>query len=609
MNHQVEGVLRRDVLFGADVADLLNHAARVGEPFQQVVVHGRASGHLRQHQGLAFGAVTQGVPQLFRDERHEWVHDGDKSLENVRNLFECGAIYRLLEAGLHNLQEAGAEVVPNQLVDGHEGLRKLIDLEILFHVGEYLIDALFHPCYGKFGVQRLRNVVVHRPAFHQAEGVPDLVVEVAALFAQCLVEQQVVARRRTEQHAEAHAVGAVFLHQHDGVGRVAQRFGHLAMQLVAHRAGEIDILERNHAAPLQSGHDHTGHPEENDVRGRDQCRGGVVVVDFRVVGLANAVEHRQRPQPGGEPGVHHILVLLQILFAEVQLGIFLFCDVQGLVDVVRHHKFVVRQVERRDAVTPPQLAANTPILHVLHPMGVCVFEFIGVEFDVILHHGLQSGLCHLVHLAEPLHGEFGLNHLVGSLGEAHLVDVILNLDQAASLFQQRDNGLAGLEAVHADQELCGLAQRAVVVEDVDGLQMVLDTEVVVVDVVRGRDFQCTRAELALYVLIVNQWDGAVYERHNGAFALVLGVTLVLRMHTDGRVAQDGLGARGGDGDVLARLAFDGIAHVVELGLQLFVNYLLIGNGGQRFGVPVDHAHATINLAFVVQIHKDVNHGF
>ena len=137
----------------------------------------------------------------------------------------------------------------------------------------------------------------------------------------------------------------------------------------------------------------------------------------------------------------------------------------------------------------------------------------------------------------------------------------------------------------------------------------LDAEVVVVDVVRGSDFEGAGAEFAFHILVVDEGDGAVDKGHDGAFALVLGVALVVRVHTDGRVAEDGLRARGGDGDEFARLALDGVTHIIELGMQFLVDHLLVGDGGEGLGVPVDHAHAAIDLAFAVEVDENVDDRF
>ena len=169
-------------------------------------------------------------------------------------------------------------------------------LEVTLNLFDDLRHALLHPLDGDFVLLALLEVA-DLPAGDEAQGVPHLVAEVATLFAEALVEGQVVAGRGGEQHAHADAVGAVFLHEHDGVGTVAERFAHLAAQLVAHDAGEVDVVEGYVVHILLSGHYHACHPEEDDVGGCDEVGGGVVVVDLGVAGVADAVEEGDRPEP------------------------------------------------------------------------------------------------------------------------------------------------------------------------------------------------------------------------------------------------------------------------------------------------------------------------
>ena len=65
----------------------------------------------------------------------------------------------------------------------------------------------------------------------------------------------------------------------------------------------------------------------------------------------------------------------------------------------------------------------------------------------------------------------------------------------ASLFEVCDDLLADDEAVFARILTAVLIERAVVVEDVDCLQLMRDAELVVVDVVGGGDLQAARTEL------------------------------------------------------------------------------------------------------------------
>ena len=69
------------------------------------------------------------------------------------------------------------------------------------------------------------------------------------------------------------------------------------------------MLERHLALILITRHDHTSHPEEDDIRARYQVACGIVVADLLIARIVDTVEERDRPEPRGEPGIQYILVL------------------------------------------------------------------------------------------------------------------------------------------------------------------------------------------------------------------------------------------------------------------------------------------------------------
>ena len=126
---------------------------------------------------------------------------------------------------LHHLEIPARELVPEEFVDGHQCLRDAVFLQQVVHLGIGLLQLGVEPgdghlvgdqCVGAIGV------VGHLPSFHQSEGIPYLIVEVASLLAQGLVEEDVVTGRSREHHAHAHAVGTELLDELNGVRRVAE---------------------------------------------------------------------------------------------------------------------------------------------------------------------------------------------------------------------------------------------------------------------------------------------------------------------------------------------------------------------------------------------------
>ena len=95
-----------------------------------------------------------------------------------------------------------------------------------------------------------------------------------------------------------------------------------------------------------------------------------------------------------------------------------------------------------------------------------------------------------------------------------------------------------------------LVQRAVGVENVDGLQVVFLTQIVVVDVVRRVTFK-QPFEFAVHVFVEDDQHLPIGHGHPGAFAVEVGEALVFRVDANRCIAHDGLRAGGRDGQVFA----------------------------------------------------------
>ena len=196
---------------------------------------------------------------------------------------------------------------------------------------------------------------------------------------------------------------------------------------------------------------HAGHPEEDDVRGGHEVARGIVVFDFLVAGVVDAVEEGDGPQPRREPRVETVLVLAKVCQAQVFARLCP-CQLQGLFGRLGHDVSAFGQVPGRDAVSPPQLAADAPVLDVLQPVAIRVLVLGGIELQLVLHHGGQGHVCKVLHLEEPLHGEFRLDGHVGAFGETYLVGVGLDLLQQSGGIEVFLDLAAHVKAVHAHVE-------------------------------------------------------------------------------------------------------------------------------------------------------------
>ena len=236
-------------------------------------------------------------------------------------------------------------------------------------------------------------------------------------------------------------------------------------------------------------------------------------------------------------------------------------------------------------------------------MAIGVLELRRVETDLVVHHRIECRLSQTVHFQEPLHGELRLDGHIGALGETYLIDVILCFFEQSSGIKVTDDLLADGEAIHADIELARRSNGAIVVKDVDGGEVVFLAQHVVVYVVRGGDLEAACAELNVDVVVLDDGDLAPHERDNDAPSAEVLVLRVVRIDAHGRVAHDRFGA-GGSHDGVSVFTDDAIAQVVKFALLLLINHLLVAEGGEGGGIPIDHANAAIDQPLAVQITED-----
>jgi hypothetical protein len=71
---------------------------------------------------------------------------------------------------------------------------------------------------------------------------------------------------------------------------------------------------------------------------------------------------------------------------------------------------------------------------------------------------------------------------------------------------------------------------------------------IIVRVVPRRDLERARAELHAHVFVGDDRDLTIQHGHDGCLADEFLEAFIVRMHRHSRIAEDGFGADGGDGD-------------------------------------------------------------
>ena len=303
---------------------------------------------------------------------------------------------------------------------------------------------------------------------------------------------------------------------------------------------DIDRLERGLTHVLHAGEDHAGNPEEDDVVASDKSRGRIEIIKLR--GLVRPAERGERPQCGREPGIENVLLLTDMRTAALRAGVH--------IGLGNGHFTAVLTVERRNAVTPPQLTGNAPVVYVLHPAQIGLGEAVGHELGLALVDNVHSRLCERRHLDEPLRRGHRLNSRAAAVAGADVVFVVLDLNEVAAFLEVLNNRLAALVAVHALVLAAVCVDGRVLVEHENLLEVVALTHLEVVRVVARRNLDTAGAELHVNVLVAEDRDLAVHDREDAGLADQVLVALVVRVDRDAGIAHEGL-RTGGRNDQIA----------------------------------------------------------
>ena len=357
---------------------------------------------------------------------------------------------------------------------------------------------------------------------------------------------------------------------------------------------EQNGVERNLAGVLQSREDHAGNPEEDDVVAGNQ---GVSRVEiFQLRGLVRPAQGRERPQRRAEPGVQRVLILVQVGAAALRAG--------GGRFLGDNHLAAVVAVVGRDAVAPPELTGDAPVLDVLHPVVVGLVHPLGDQLDFAVADNVDGRLCQRLHLDKPLLGDHRLDGGAAAVAGADIVGVLLDLDEIPLLLQVFDDGLSGLIAVHAGILAAGLGHGGVVVHHLDDRQVVAAADLIVVRVVRRGDLDDAGAELHVDIVVADNRNLAANQRQDDRLADQILVTLVLGVDRNSGIAEHRLRAGGGQNDLSAAVA-ERVAQVPEVARLLLILNLGVRDGGHAVRAPVDDAFALIDEALVVEVDKDL----
>ncbi len=208
-------------------------------------------------------------------------------------------------------------------------------------------------------------------------------------------------------------------------------------------------------------------------------------------------------------------------------------------------------------MSPPQLARDAPVLNVVQPLVVGVDPVLGMELDLAGSDTFQRLLgdalavvTGFAHGDEPLVGEHRFDDHAGAVAARYFEFVLLGFLEHACGFEIGDDLFACNETIQALILLGRMfVDLCIQCEDGDHLQLVTLSHRIVVEVMRRSDFHHAGAEFLVHIFVGDDGDVAVAQRQFHLLADEVFVALVFRMHHHRHVAEHGLGAGGGDGEM------------------------------------------------------------
>ena len=219
------------------------------------------------------------------------------------------------------------------------------------------------------------------------------------------------------------------------------------------------------------------------------------------------VERGKRPQRRRVPGVEHVFVLSERRGFHSFTGFEPFGQ-SGIVlrqrvrVVARDIHIAFGVIPRGDAMAPPQLARDTPILNVDEPLVVGAGPVFGHKLEVAQRHGIEPALRQRFHFHEPLIGEHGLDNRIGAAAARHHQLVRLGLAEKTLRFEIGEHTLACVKAIKSAIRRGGVVvDFCVQREDADGFELMPHAHLIVVEIMRRGDFHAAGAEGGINVII------------------------------------------------------------------------------------------------------------
>ncbi len=347
---------------------------------------------------------------------------------------------------------------------------------------------------------------------------------------------------------------------------------------------------------LIPGEDHPDYPEENNVIARHQHIRRIEI--FQILRHFRPAQRGERPQRGREPRIQRIRILGKMRAPAP----WAFCRrLPG-----NYHLTALVTVISRNPVSPPQLTTDAPVADIIRPVKVSFIHTLGNQLNITVPDRLHRGTDQFVHLHEPLFLDHRLDGRLTAVMGAYVVRVVLDLHKQPFRFQFLHDLFSRLVAVQTRVSAAVFVDGSVVVHDIDFRQVMTLPDFEVVRVMSRRDLHHARTELHIHILVFHHRNRFVDDGQPDHSSFQISISLILRIHCHGGIAQHRLRTGGGKLQELRRagrtvLVHQRILDMPEMTCLLLVLHFRIGNGRIAYRTPVDDPAALVDPAFFVHL--------
>ena len=182
--------------------------------------------------------------------------------------------------------------------------------------------------------------------------------------------------------------------------------------------------------------------------------------------------------------------------------------------------------------------------------------------------------------------------------------IILDLDESALSLKVLDDSLSRLVSVHAGVFRIVVDYLCVIGQDIDNGQVMAQTDLKVVRVMRGGYLNDTGTEVYLDIIIGDNGYLAVDYGQDERLADDILISFIIGVDGNSGIAEQGLGS----GRCKLRIAasvLERIAKMPEVTRLILIFDLGVGDRSQAMGAPVDYSLAPVNESLFIEVAENL----